>query len=354
MSSINNESTENKVENKEGKLKRELGLFQVVMFIFGYVVGAGILVQAGSAAAYTGPSLWIAFIVAGIPNLLGTLILIKLIEDIPVSGGFWVYSSRLGGPLVGFFAMISIVFHLVGSLALMAVGFGEYFEYYIPDSALIIGICILLVFFIINVLGIKIAIRVQVVLAIVGDFLVIFLFIIFGLPLVNSGNLIGAGGDGLFPNGFVGTFMGAVILSFSYAGFSAVAEIGGEVKNPKRNIPLGIIISFILVTTVYILISIVMIGVMDWEELGAGGTFIDVGQNIFPAFILNFLNILILIAIASTIHGILLAFSRDLFAAARDKMIPEIFSKINKKYNTPHFSIAFFSIGAICLTFFMQ
>jgi len=324
-----------KENNAEGKLKRELGLGSIVFFIFGYVVGAGILIQIGITAGETGPALWLAFIIAGIPNLINAIITCYIVSAFPVSGGAWVYSSRLASPLLGFIVVASIILHIMGALAMLAVGFGPYFELYLPGTVYIVSIIIILIFCVINVLGIKFASWIQIVLAIVGDFLVILIFIIFGLPNINPTNLIDAEG-GLFPTGIIGIFIGAIILSFSYAGFQSILEIGGEIKNPRRNIPLGLILSLILVTTTYFLVSIVMTGVMNWQTLGAiEGTLIDVGALFFPNYMLMILNIMILIAIASTIHGILLAYSRNLYSAARDYVIPSIFSKIHKKYGTP-------------------
>lgn len=342
-----------KENNSEEKLKRELGLGAVVFFIFGYVVGAGILIQTGVTAGETGPALWLAFIIAGIPNAIMAIIICYIVSAFPVSGGAWVYSSRLASPFAGYIVAVSILLNIVGALALLALGFGTYFEIYIPESAYIISIIILIIFFLVNLFGVKFASWVQIILAILGDFLVIFIFIIFGLPNVNPANLVDAEG-GLFPTGIMGIFIGAIILSFSYAGFQAVIEIGGEIKNPRKNIPIAIILSIILITVVYILISIVMTGVMNWQTLGqTEGTLIDVGALFFPPFFLNILNIMILIAIASTIHGIILAYSRDLYAAARDHILPSIFAKVHKKYGTPYWALIFFTIGS-CLFLVLQ
>ncbi|MHA1724351.1 MAG: APC family permease [Promethearchaeota archaeon] len=337
----------------EGKLRRELGLSTVVFFIFGYVVGAGILIQTGVTAGITGPSLWLAFLIAGIPNILSAIIVAYIVSAFPVSGGSWVYSSRLGSPLIGFIVVASVILHIIGALALLAAGFGNYFELFIPGSLLPIAIIIMIIFYIVNLFGIKFAGWVQILMAICGDFLVIFIFIIFGLPHVDAAKLTGAGSGGMFPTGFVGIFMGAVILSFSYAGFTSVIEIGGEIKNPRRNIPLGILLSFFLIAIVYTLVAVVMTGNMDWRTLGAmEGTLTDVAALFFPIEFVIILNILVLIAIASTIHGILIAFSRDLFSAARDRIVPSVLSKINKKYGTPHWSLTFFVIATIVLLFF--
>ena len=111
-------------------------------------------------------------------------------------------------------------------------------------------------------------------------------------------------------------------------------------------------IGFIMVVTVYILVSIVMTGTMDYRTLGEGATLIDVAALFFPQSVIFFLSILILIAIASTIHGILLAYSRNLFSAARDHLLPSFFANLNKRYKTPHWSITLFVAGAILLLFF--
>ena len=335
---------------EEGKLRRELGLWSVVFFIFGYVVGAGILIQSGVTAGITGPSLWLAFLIAGIPSVLSAIILIYIVSAFPVSGGAWVYSSRLGKPIIGYLVMVSAILHIMGALALLAIGFGTYFEVFIPGTLLIAAITCLLVFYVINLIGVKVAAWIQIVLAIIGDFLVIFIFIIFGLPHVDSVKLSGSGSGGPFPTGIMGLFVGAIILSFSYAGFTAIIEIGGEVKNPRKNIPLGLFISFILVAVVYILVAVIMTGVMDWRKLGeTGGTIIDVAALFLPSWFIPILTIMILIAIASTIHGIILAWSRDLFSAARDHMVPVVLAKVSKKYGTPYWALTFFVAGSIFL-----
>lgn len=337
----------------EGTLHRELSLFSVVLFIFGYVVGAGILIQTGVTAGTTGPALWLAFLIAGIPQILMAFVMCHLISAFPVSGGTWVYSSRLGSPLIGFLVLASVILHFLGALALLALGFGSYFDLFIPGFAIPAGIVTIIIFFIINIFGIKIASWVQILMAICGDFLVIILFISFGLFSVDPAKLSGTGSGGLFPTGFVGIFMGSVILSFSYAGFSSVMQIGGEIKNPRRNIPLGILISFILVAIVYILVSVVMTGNMDWRTLGQiEATLTDVALVFLPIEFVLILNVLILMAIASTIHGVLLAFSRVLFSAARDQILPKGLAKVNKKYGTPHWALAFYAVGGIIILLF--
>ena len=338
---------------EEVKLRRELGLWSVIFFVFGYVVGAGILIQTGVTAGVTGPALWLAFLIAGIPSVISAILICYVVSAFPVSGGAWIYSSRLGSPFIGMLVVATVILNIVGGLALLALGFGIYFEVFIPGSFLIVAILILIIFYIANIFGIKFTSWLQILLAICGDFLVIFIFIIFGLPHVDINKLKGTGTGGLFPMGIIGIFMGAVILSFSYQGFTAVAEIGGEVKNPRKNIPLGLLISFFLIATVYILVSIVMTGNMDWRTLGEiEGNIVDVAALFFPTWVLIFLSILILIAIASTIHGILLAYSRNLFSAARDHLLPSFLARLNKKYKTPHWSITLFVVGALILLFF--
>ena len=343
---------ENIKSKSEGKLQRELGLFSVVFFIFGYVVGVGVLIQSGIVASITGPALWLAFLLAAIPALINAILFCYASSAFPISGGAWVYSSRLGSPFIGMIVVATVMLNIMGGLALVALGFGIYFENFIPNSYLIMAIVILLIFYVINIFGVKLTGRIQVILTLCGDFLVIMIFIIFGLPNVKFENLSG-GSAGLFPNGFLGLLMGVVILNFSYQGYTAVIEIGGEIKNPRKNIPLALIISFMMICTVYVLIAIVMTGVIYWENLETtNGTITDVATVFFPPLIITFLSILIIIAIASTIHAMILAYSRNLFSASRDYLLPKFISKLNKRYNTPHWSITIFIIGALALLFF--
>ncbi|TXT63361.1 MAG: putative Amino acid transporter [Promethearchaeota archaeon] len=351
----------NEIDNQEGgKLKRELGLTSIVFFLFGYIVGAGILLQTGTASAQTGPGIWLAFIIAGIPNMISAIIIYYIASAFPVSGGAWVYSSRLISPFIGFLVLISIMIHIIGSLAFISIGFGRYFESFLPGSTYYVALIILTMFFLLNLLGVKFAGWVQVALAIFGDFLILVLFIIIGLPNIDVAKLAGieqtvfGSAGGLFPNGIGGVFVGAVILSFSYAGFTAIVEIGGEIKNPRRTVPLGLFISLIMVMSLYILISIVFAGNLSFFELETGNkTIINVFEKIgISGFFLAFLNILVLIAIGSTLHGIILAYSRNLFSAARDRILPTILSKVNKRFSTPHWAVTFFCVSSLILLIF--
>ena len=139
----------------EVKLQRELGLWSVIFFVFGYVVGAGILIQIGVTAGVTGPALWLAFLIAGIPSVISAILICYVISAFPVSGGAWVYSSRLGSPFIGMLVVATVILNIVGALALLALGFGVYFEIFIPGSFLIVAILILLIFYIVNIFGVK-------------------------------------------------------------------------------------------------------------------------------------------------------------------------------------------------------
>jgi APA family basic amino acid/polyamine antiporter len=347
---------ERKNQKKEqGKLKRELGLSSIVFFLFGYIVGAGILLQTGTAAEQTGPSLWLAFIIAGIPNVISAILIYYVSSAFPVSGGAWIYASRLLSPLVGFIVLSSIILHIIGSLAFVSIGFGMYFESFLPGSTYFVAFIILVIFYVLNILGVKFAGWVQIVLAIFGDFLILILFIIFGMVNIQVGNLTGAGvSGGMFPNGVIGVFIGAVILTFSYSGFQAILEIGGEIKNPKRNVPLGLFISLIMVMILYILVAVAFVGVLGYGQISSGEeTLLSVFEKIgIQGFFLNFLVILVLIAVASTLHGIILAYSRNLFAAARDKVLPSALAHVNKKFSTPHWAVSFFCVSALILLLF--
>ena len=323
-------------KKKEGKLQRKVGLWPLIFFIFGYVVGVGVLIQSGITAGITGPMLWLAFLLAAIPAVINAIILCYVSSALPVSGGAWVYSSRLGSPMIGMIVVATVMLNIMSGLALVALGFGIYFEIFVPNSFLIMAILILIIFYVINIFGVKFTSGVQVFLVICGDFLVIVIFIIFGLPNVKIANLSGSKG-GLFPTGIIGILMGVIILNFSYQGYTSVIEIGAEIKNPRKNIPLALFISFTLIIVVYVLIAIIMTGVMYWETLGTmEGTIVDVAALFFPSWVLLFLSVLVLIAIASTIHAMLLAYSRNLFSAARDRLLPSFIAKINKRFNTPH------------------
>jgi APA family basic amino acid/polyamine antiporter len=257
---------------------------------------------------------------------------------LPTAGGSYVVVSRTLGPLLGALMLALIIPGAGGALAFMAGTFGIFLNAALGLAipVLVSGILILLAAYLVNILKVEVSATVGMLITIFGDMLVIVLFILFGLPHVKAANL-----TPLFPKGFGAVVMASLLFFFSYAGFTAVLDIGGEIKNPKKNIPLALLFGMIILVGLYTMQAFVVAGTTRWtvaaERIQANGTFTvtDLAAQFIPQGILSVMPVLILIAIASTIYPMLLAYSRDFMAAGRDQLLPASVGRINKRFGTP-------------------
>jgi amino acid transporter len=323
--------------SEEAKLRRGISLPMAVFVIVGLVIGSSIWLLPTEALAEAGPGMFLGYILAVIPGILLALIAAYLGSALPTAGGTYVLISRMLGPLMGALTLAIIIPGAVGAIAFMAGTFGIFvnsFGLAIPVA--ISGVAILIAAYFVNILKVEISATVAMVITLFGDVLVILLFLIFGLPKVDMANL-----TPLFPNGFGAVVGVSVLFIFSYAGFFAVLEVGGEIRNPRRNIPLALGLGLIILVTLYTSQAFVIAGTTPWQvaaaKIESEGVFTaaQIAQAFTPAFLVSLMPLLILVAIASTIHPMMLAYSRDFFMAGRDGMLPAVFKRLHPRYGTP-------------------
>jgi APA family basic amino acid/polyamine antiporter len=138
------------------------------------------------------------------------------------------------------------------------------------------------------------------------------------------------------PNGFGPVLAAAVPAFFSFAGFVVVLEIGGEVKNPSRTMPVALAISFAMVLIVYVAVSLSVVGVIPWRELeGVGAPVGEAAARILPGWITGGINFAVLAAAASSINVLLLGYSRDILALARVSLLPGFLASVSRKHGEP-------------------
>jgi APA family basic amino acid/polyamine antiporter len=140
----------------------------------------------------------------------------------------------------------------------------------------------------------------------------------------------------LFPNGFEPFLFTVVVAYMTYTGFTVITDIAGEIRNPRRNIPLALGITFAIVSTVYVLVTYVLTGVMGWQALGESPAALAEASTVFfPEGLTLFIAIGGLLAAATTINGIFVATPRDLLLYGRDKVLPKFVGNINSRFGTP-------------------
>jgi len=325
----------NMVEDKE--LKRGLNLPMAIFIIVGMVIGASIWISPADYLSETGPAIFLAYLIAVIPAIFIAYIIAYFGSAFPVAGGTYVIGSRLIGGFGGFMTVWLIILAVGSTLAYLATTFGIFIGQAIgiPTKAelwfsIIIGVIVLTVFYFLNWIRIEISGLIELIITLVGDILVMLIFIFAAVPHFNSANF-----DPIFPLGFGPVLFAALIFYFSYIGFTLILEVAGEVKNPKKNIPRALLISFIILIGLYTTQAIMVAGIQDWSS--PVGTVIEIILNggLLPQGVVVFITILISIAIASTLHPSFMAFSRDIMMISRENLFPKKLSKVHEKHRTP-------------------
>ncbi len=314
------------------KLERKLTLSAIIAISIAGMLG-GIFVLPGIAAAKTGSSIWLAFLLAAICILPAVLSKAELATAMPASGGAYVYIERALGPLMGTISGLGLWISLLLKSSFALVGIGAYLLVLINIPIVYvkyISLTFLVLIMLLNIFGVKKVGKVQLVIVSLSLLsLVILLFL--GIPAVDTQLL-----SPFMIKGNMGLITTTAFVFVAYAGVTKIAAIAGEVKNPSKNIPLAMLFSLLLITGIYIAISYALVGNVPLSELG-----IDIkpiytlaaalGGKSF-AYGIAIIGVVTLISLANS--GIL-ASSRFPFAMAIDKLLPTNLARVHQKHLTP-------------------
>jgi len=325
-------------EKKPEIMQRRVGLFEAVAMITGLVVGASIFVLVPSLAGMTGPSVFIAYAAAAIPALFVVLYEVQLTGTLPVTGANFVTVTRIASPFWGAVISFAAVLAMLASNILVAVGFSSYviafiqqFNHAFTLHPLILPIVVVAFFALINFLGVSIAAWMQGILF-VAFVLGMIIFGIVGSANMNPANLVP-----LFPGGAMMFIVVTVLASFSWAGLTALADIGGEVKNPRKNLPLALVISFIIILILYTwqpFALVASMGATEAAKAGPAAVLLDAAR-LMPGIGIWIIFIAAMGAILTTINALTWSAARDMVAWARDGLLPRAVANLHPKYKTP-------------------
>ena len=327
------------------RLKKELGLFDVFAVSTGAMFSSGFFLLPGLAAAQAGPSVALAYLIAGVLILPAMFSAGELATALPRAGGAYYFLDRSLGPLAGTIGGLGTYFALTLKTAFALIGIGAYAAFFVDLPIKAVAIALTLVFVVINIVGAKETTTLQRIL--VSILLVVLAFFtIQGLMYVGWGQpasltlerqtpFLRFGLDGLLST------VGFVFVS--YAGLTKVASIAEEVKNPDRNIPLGMMLSLGITTFIYVAGVFIMVSVLEFGDLSADLTPVATAADQFFSWLpgrwgLMLIVIAALAAFASTGNAGLMSASRYPLAMARDRLLPAWFATLGR-YNTPFPSI---------------
>lgn len=365
--------------NADNELRSTLGPWALTALGVGAIVGTGIFVLTGVAAANNaGPALAVSFVIAGFVCAMAALCYAEFAAMIPVAGSAYSYSYATLGELIAWFIGWNLVLEYLVSISAVAAGWSGYvvsllkhIGLTIPDafanaplakgvgamSVVATGdvinlpaIFIVLAITALCYVGIKHSSTVNFWIVII-KLTVILLFIVFGLHFIVPAHwhpfvpdrvcfATGATGDMCRPGkyGWMGVFEGAAIIFFAYIGFDAVSTAAQEAKNPKRDMPIGIIASLVICTALYIVVSLVLTGIVRYTRLNVPDP-VAFGVEQVPA-LKNWLAPLVdvgaLAGLSSVILVVMIGQPRIFYVMSKDGLLPPAFGRVHPRFKTPH------------------
>ncbi len=340
-------------------LKKQLGLPDVFSIASGAMISSGLFILPALAYSKAGPAVILSYIIASLIILPSVLSKAELATAMPRAGGTYFFVERSFGSFFGLFTGFAGWFSLALKSAFAIVGMALIIETVLDTQfneihlkAISLICCV--VFTILNIVSVKHASKLQIFLVIIL-LAILSIYIFFGIGSVKAYRYA----DFMQKN-WLAVLSTAGLVFVSYGGLTKVASVGEEIKNPGRNIPLGMILAWFIVTLFYIAVVTITVGIFDKQELVAvvNGTeqiqtnlpISDAARKFMglPGFII--LSIAAIAAFVTTANGGILAASRCPMAMSRDGLLPATLARINHKYKTPHLSIIFtagFMIAAL-------
>ncbi|NGP89800.1 amino acid permease [Fodinibius halophilus] len=317
------------------KLEKQLGLWDVYAIATGAMFSSGFFLLPGIAAAETGPSVFIAYLVSGLLVLPTMFSVAELATAMPKAGGTYYIIDRSLGPVMGTVGGYGSWLALVLKSAFALIGMGAYISIFIEVPIVPVAIVLTVVFGLLNIVGAKETTALQKVL--VAALISIMTFYIaqglFSVFSVDFFEVTRTQFTPLFINGATGFWATVGMVFVSYAGLTKVASVAEEVRNPDRNIPWGMFLSIMSAIFVYVAGVFIMVSVLDPTEFRQDLTPVATAGEAFMSWLPGDMGILLVViaavaAFASTGNAGIMSASRYPLAMARDKLIDKWFSKI--------------------------
>jgi len=339
-------------------LKKTLGVWGLTALGIGAIIGTGIFVLTGHAAAtQAGPAIVLSFVVAGIVSALAALCYAELASTVPVSGSAYTYVYATLGEFLAWIVGWGLILEYALGAATVAIGWSGYFSDFLSASALhlalpkalttnpfaggIVNLPAALIILIITALlirGTTESDAVNKTIVAIKLAIVVF-FIVVGIGHVNPANW-----HPFAPFGVWGVFSGASIVFFAYIGFDAVSTSAEEVKNPSRDLPLGILLSLVICTVLYIVVSAVLTGVLPYSQLNVASPVSYAMIRIGLGWAGEIIAIGAIAGLTTVLLVLLYGQSRIFFTMSRDGLLPRVFARVHPRFRTPYLSSALIGI----------
>ncbi|SDC63233.1 APC family permease [Pedobacter soli] len=348
--------------------KKQLSLFDLSMIVVSLVIGMGVFRTPVNVAAKAQiPELfYLAWFIGGFVAFCGALTYAEIGSRFPVTGGYYKIFSAAYHPSIAFAINCIVIISSAASVAAISIIGAEYLSKIILPPAMqnetyrvAIAITTILVFYFINLLGLKASSKTQNVLTVIkiGMILTLICAVFFGgstqtaMPVFKTAS-------GTLPNwADYGKALGLCLIavSFSYAGYAQTINFGGEVKEAKKVIPRAIIIGLTIIVILYLAINYVYVKVIGFEELKSAESIAAIlAAKIFGPAGFNALSVIIFFSVMGYVNVNLLSNPRAMFAMGEEGALPKVFSSMNKKTEVITLSLTVFTVVAVVIIFYAK
>ncbi len=338
---------------KDIKFSRTLSAFDLIAMGVGAVIGTGIFILPGTVAANTaGPGVSLSFLFAAIICALAGMCYAEFASSIPVAGSAYSYGNIIYGEFVGWLMGWALVLEYMLSVATVAAGWSSYFTSFIKPFGLqlpkalsgpfnpskgvyfaVVGVAVIILIALLLAQGMKNSIKIN-NLAVVLKIAIILIFIFVGLQFIKPANY-----TPFLPYKMSGVIKGATTVFFAFLGFDVISSSAAEVKNPQKNMPIGIIGTLAVAVILYMGVSIVLTGMVNYTDLSVANPVSFALQYVHQNWIAELLALGAMLGMATMMLSMIYSSSRLIYAMARDGLLPHHLSKFDDKRNTPQIAL---------------
>ena len=355
-------------EEPAHQLRKRLGAIDLTVFGVGVVIGTGIFVLTGKAAGVqAGPAIALSFVFASIACALAALCYAEFASTVPVAGSAYTFSYASLGEVMAWLIGWDLILELALGASTVAVGWSTYFADVMKQAGVtipgfaygeghnLVAAAIVLILTGVVCCGIKVSSRVNLVMVTIKIGVVLFVIFagLFYIKAANyhpfippAGSTAAAGAQsvpsllqdlGFAPGSFgiSGIFTGAALVFFAFIGFDVVATAAEETKNPQRDIPIGILGSLAICTTLYVAVSLVVTGMVKYTDMKIDAPLAEAFRSVGRPGFATLISVGALIGLTTVMMILILGQSRVFFAMSRDRLLPAAFAKVNVRTGTP-------------------
>ncbi|MBD8562797.1 amino acid permease [Oxalobacteraceae sp. CFBP 8763] len=339
---------------KPGGLKKVLGPTDLILLGIGAIVGTGIFVLTGTGAVTAGPGLSLSFVIAAMACCFAALCYAEFASTVPVAGSIYTYSYATLGEFVAWMIGWDLLLEYGLATSTVAVGWSGYFQSLLSGFGLVLpdaltaapgarpgvetlfnlpAFLIMMAITFLLSLGMRESARLNNVMVII-KISVVLLFIAVGVGHVKPENW-----QPYMPYGMTGVMSAAALVFFAFIGFDAVTSAAEEVKNPARDLPIGIIGSLIICTILYVVVAAIMTGIVPHMNFKGVDHPVSLALQVAGEdWVAGFVDLAAILGMSTVMLVMAYGQTRILFAMSRDGLMPARLSKVHPKYGTPFFA----------------